>query len=94
MPIRIQLGLRDNRSMLGALLAGLICTGLSVTGFWIVLSGASLSGGIPFIPRALNQGVGRGLIGFGAVFTAGLAAYAFFDAWRLRRERNADGGRR
>lgn len=88
MALRIRMGARENRSILAACMAGVICTALSVTGFWVVLSGAELSGGVPFIPPALNQGLGRGLMGVGAVFTAVLAAYAFFDARRLLRERS------
>lgn len=90
MAIRIQMGPRENRSMVGAVLGGLICTGLSVAGFVIVLSGEPLSGGIPFLPQALNQGIGRTFFGLGALFTAALAAYAFYDAWRLHRERLTD----
>ena len=90
MAIRIQMGPRENRSMVAAVLGGLICTGLSVAGFVIVLSGEPLSGGIPFLPQALNQGIGRTLFGLGALFTAALAAYAFYDAWRLHRERSTD----
>ncbi len=87
MAIRIQVGPRENRSVVSAVLGGFICTGLSVVGLVIVFSGEQLSGGIPFIPQALNQGVGRTLFGLGALFTAALAAYAFYDAWRIRRER-------
>lgn len=87
MTIRMQMGPRENRSVVSALLGGFICTGLSVAGFVIVFSGEQLSGGIPFVPQALNQGIGRTLFGLGALFTAALAAYAFYDAWRIRRER-------
>lgn len=58
MAIRLQMGPRENRSMVGAVVGGLICTGLSLAGFVIVLPGAQLSGGIPLLPDALNQGVG------------------------------------
>lgn len=91
MAIRIQMGPRENRSMVAAVLGGLICTGLSVAGFVIVFSGAQLSGGIPLLPQALNQGIGRTLFGLGALFTAALAAYAFHDVWRLHRERSTGG---
>jgi formamidopyrimidine-DNA glycosylase len=63
---RVQAGPRRNRSIAGALIAGLICTELSATGLLIVFSGAELSGGIPLVPHWLNLGIGRGLVGFGA----------------------------
>lgn len=89
MAIRIQTGPRGNRSIARALLGGLICAALSATGFVIVFSGAPIAGGIPFLPSALNEGIGRAFFALGALFVAGLAVYAFHDAWRLHRERNA-----
>jgi hypothetical protein len=82
------MGPRRNRSIVGATVAGFICAGLSAFGLFVVASGSRLSGGIPFIPDGLNQGIGAAFIGLGAVFTAWMAGYAFYDAWRLRRELN------
>ncbi|MCH8542685.1 MAG: hypothetical protein LAT61_03850 [Alcanivorax sp.] len=90
MVIRIQLGPRRDRCVVGAVLGGLICAGLSGFGFFIVISGATLSGGIPLVPDDLNQAIGRGIFGVGAVLTSGLAGYAFYDAWRLVRERRGN----
>lgn len=86
--IRIRMGPRRNRSIVGAVVAGLICTALSAFCFFILVTGARLSGGIPLVPDALNQGAGKVIVALCAVFTFWLAGYAFYDAWRLCRERS------
>ena len=59
---------------------------LSGTAFYVALSGAQLTGGIPFLPGELNQVIGRLLIGAGALVTGAMAVYAFRDAYRLWRQ--------
>ncbi|MEM1055634.1 MAG: hypothetical protein AAGI52_08905 [Bacteroidota bacterium] len=62
--------------------AGLtIVLAFGLVGGWVALFGdaAQMSGGIPFLPRALNVALGRGLFGIGAVL-----CFAFF-AWGTAR---------
>ena len=89
MAIRVEMGPRRNRSVVRALLGGIVCAGLSVTGFVIVITGAPIAGGIPFLPQALNQGIGRVVFALGALFVGLMAVYAFHEAWRLLRERGS-----
>jgi hypothetical protein len=80
MRIRISMGPRRGHSRFAALAGGLICAVLSATGFYVAVSGAPVAGGIPFIPAAWNQGLGRALIALGAMVTGALAACAFYEA--------------
>lgn len=90
MAIRIEVGPRRNRSVVRAVLGGLICAGLSAIGFVIVFSGAPIAGGIPLLPGGLNQGIGRVFFALGAIFSGAMAVHAFHEAWRLQRERGTD----
>lgn len=85
MRVKLSIGRPRNRSSTRAVLGGLICLALSATGVYIALAGGRLESGIPFIPDALNQSIGRLIIGFGAVATGALGVYAFREAWKLRR---------
>jgi hypothetical protein len=85
MRIKLSIGSPRNRRPARAVLGGAICLALSATGCYIALSGGRLETGIPFIPDALNQSIGRLLIGFGAIATGALGVYAFREAWKLRR---------
>ena len=60
--------------------AFLILVLLSGTGLWIGLSGAPVSGGIPFLPDRVNQGVGRVVFAAGGIFCAWMAVLALRDA--------------
>jgi hypothetical protein len=85
MRVKVKVGSIRNASPVRALLGGVICLALSATGFYIALAGGRLESGIPFIPDALNQSIGRLVIGSGAVATGAMAVYAFCEAWKLRR---------
>ncbi len=83
MSIRISLGSRRSRHRFEPLLGGLICASLSVLGFFIAFGAERIDGGVPFIPDAWNQGLGRVLFGAGAALTAAFAVLAFreFALW-------------
>jgi hypothetical protein len=85
MSIQVSFGSPGDHGPTGALIAGVICVILSAVGFFAAFSGGRLGPGIPFMPDALNQAVGRFAFGLGTVLTAALAMYAFYDAWRLYR---------
>ena len=68
------------------LAAGMICAGLSAVGFYIGITGQHLEGGIPFIPDAWNQTVGRAFIGSGACLTALMAVVALRQAFAPNRK--------
>ncbi len=85
--IRIRMGPHRNRSIVAAVVAGLVCCGLAATAIFIVVSGGRLTGGLPLLPDAWNQVLGRALFAVGALCTASMGVYAFYDAWRLLRER-------
>lgn len=61
------------RSFLG----GVICLSLSIIGFWAAFYGEDIQGGIPFIPEAANQTIGRFVFGGGAVITGIMSVVAF-----------------
>ena len=84
MPFKVTFGKPQNHGAVRALLAGGICFGLSAMGFFVAFAGDRLEAGIPHIPDALNQSIGRVAFGLGAVVTGAIALYAFHDAWRLR----------
>jgi hypothetical protein len=86
--IRLEVGSSTNRSAVAAVVAGLICAALAVTALYIVATGNRLSGGLPFLPDALNQTIGRIAIGIGGILTGVLACLAFRDASRLLRDRS------
>jgi hypothetical protein len=84
MSFNVTFGKAQNHSAARALVAGGICLGLSAMGFFVAFAGERLGGGIPHIPDALNQSIGRVAFGLGAVVTGAIGVYAFYDAWRLR----------
>jgi hypothetical protein len=84
MPFKVAFGKPQNHSAARALLAGSICFVLSAMGFFVAFAGDRLEAGIPHIPDALNQAIGRVAFSLGAVVTGAMAVYAFYDAWRLR----------
>lgn len=86
-PIRIKLGPPRNHSRVSALLGSLVCLLLCATGLFIFFSGGELIGGIPWLPDALNRGIGRALLVLGIVLTGLLAVYALWEAWTLHRQR-------
>jgi len=62
------------------LAAGVLLVGLSVLGFRVAWGGGEVGGGLPLLPHAWNQVMGRGAFGTGAVITALLAVVAFREA--------------
>lgn len=46
-----------------------------------------MAGGIPWLPAALNRGIGRVLLVFGIVLTGLLAVYALWEAWTLNQKK-------
>jgi hypothetical protein len=58
-----------------AFMGGLVCLGLSVLGFVAAFSHGGVSGGIPFLPAAWNQMVGKVAFGIGACLTAAMSFY-------------------
>lgn len=80
MPIKItkkEYGHNDKPAKWRPLLGGIICLGLSVTGFWVAFYGEDIQRGIPFIAEATNQMIGRIMFGGGAVITGLLSIVAF-----------------
>ncbi|NGP75713.1 hypothetical protein G3570_03660 [Balneolaceae bacterium YR4-1] len=61
------------------MMAALLLTGLGLIGGWIGIFGADedFSGGLSFLPEAVNISLARGLFGIGALICLLLAAYAF-----------------
>ena len=89
MGMSIEVGQSGTGGAVGALTAGLICIALAGVGLHVAIFGGEISGGIPFAPAALNQGLGRLMFGAGGLLTLGLAFWAFTDALRkLRRSRS------
>lgn len=62
------------------LLAGLVLAGLSSLGFFAAFGPGPIEGGIPLIPTAWNQALGRGLFLGGAILTAAFALWVFYRA--------------
>ncbi len=56
---------------------------------WMDSTASRLFGGLPIIPKAANQAVGRSLFLMGAVLCGAMAVYAFRDGWRLLRRPKA-----
>lgn len=63
-----------------ALIAGFFCLGAGVFALYIAISGQRVAGGLPFIPDAWNQMMGRVMFAAGGVATLGIAVLAFRDA--------------
>lgn len=75
--------------MLSAMLGAVLCLCLAAVALSIVVAGKELKGGIPFLPRALNQEVGRVLVGGAGVFTGALGLYALSEAVTLLKAKAA-----
>ena len=70
------------------LLAALVLFAMSAIGLWAALFGDAekISGGLPFLPHAVNVMIARWLFGFGAIITGLLGLYAV----RLYRRKAAE----
>lgn len=71
--------LSGEESRINDMMAALLLTGLGLIGGWIGIFGADegFSGGLSFLPEAVNISLARGLFGTGALICLLLAAYAF-----------------
>jgi hypothetical protein len=70
---------------LSYLTAALVCAGFASLGAWIALSGPKLEGGLPGLPYAWNQSLGRALFGLGVLLCAGMAVWFFLRGVRARK---------
>ena len=59
-------------------------------GFWIAISGARLSGGIPLLGDLWNQRLGRTLFGLSGILCWGLAVLAWRDMRRPHSRTRSD----
>lgn len=87
MGFKLEMGPRENKSRVSAILGGLICFALGGFSVYIVLGGGELVSGIPFLSRAANEAIGRIMAALSGVFCFVLGSYAFYEAWVLQRER-------
>lgn len=87
MRFQVRVGRSTERSVVRAVIGGLVCAALSATGFYVAFGGGEQVAGMAFLPDAWNHVLGRVVMGAGAVVTAALAGYAFHDARRIRRSR-------
>lgn len=71
--------LLGEKSKINNLLAACLLTGMGLVGGWVGLFGSDrdFSGGLPFLPDAVNISFARGLFGIGALICFLMAAYAF-----------------
>jgi hypothetical protein len=64
---------------LRAFVAALFCISAGLFALYIAISGERIAGGVPLIPDAWNQMLGRVIFAAGGVFTLFIAALAFRD---------------
>lgn len=88
MSIKITTSKKGKNSRLSSFAGGLICLILSLIGFYSVIFGGELSGGIPFIPESTNQVIGKVSIFGGAIFTGLLAVIAFKEFFGSGKHQN------
>ena len=69
---------RRVKGRMASVLSGLICAGLASLGFFAAFGRGEVEGGIPFLPAAWNQGLGRIAFGSGACFTAAFGLWLFY----------------
>lgn len=67
---------------IGAGIALLFCLSSGLLSWWIALTGQSVTGGLPLLPHAWNQIVGRVVFGLGGLACFGLARLALRDVLR------------
>ncbi len=72
-----------------ALLGCLIMAGLASLGFFAAFGPGDVGGGIPFLPSAWNQRLGRIAFGAGACLTAVCALLAFYQAVKPDKKKGA-----
>ena len=84
----------DAGSAARAFWAMLILSCLAGIGLWVAFFGdaARISGGLPFLPQALNATIGKVMFGLGALITLLMVGYACKDALRRKRKEADDNG--
>lgn len=75
----------EPKGRLASALGGVICAGLACLGFYAALAPGEIGGGIPLLPEAWNQVMGRMAFGGGACLTTAFSLWLFYRAWKLRR---------
>jgi hypothetical protein len=68
------------KGRLGTALGGVICAGLASLGFFAAFGPGPVEGGIPLLPAAWNQALGKTAFGGGACLVAALAVWCFYRA--------------
>jgi hypothetical protein len=61
-------------------LGGIVCAGMASLGFYAAFGRGEVEGGIPLLPAAWNQWLGRIVFGAGACFTAALGLWLCYRA--------------
>jgi hypothetical protein len=67
---------------IGAIIALLFCAGSGVFSLWIALTGQPVTGGLPWLPHAWNQLLGRVVFGVGGLTCFGIGWLALRDVVR------------
>jgi hypothetical protein len=62
-----------------AAVAAVFCLVSGTFALYIALAGLRVTGGVPFLPDAWNQALGRGVFGLGGVITLAIAVLAIRD---------------
>lgn len=70
------------RNRIGAFIALVFCVSSGVLSLWIALTGQPVSGGLPFLPHAWNQALGRVVFGIGGLACFGIGRLALRDVRR------------
>jgi hypothetical protein len=65
------------KGRLNSALGGVVCAGMASLGFFAAFGAVRTEGGIPFLPAAWNQGLGRIAFGVGACITAAFGLWFF-----------------
>jgi hypothetical protein len=70
--------LRGSKGRMASALGGLICGGMASLGVFAAFGRGEVEGGIPFLPAAWNQGLGRIAFCGGACLTAAFGLWLFY----------------
>jgi membrane protein implicated in regulation of membrane protease activity len=73
---------RQGHHRLGAGIALVFCLGCAVLSLWIALTGQPVTGGLPFLPHAWNQGLGRVVFAVSGLVCLALGRLALRDVVR------------
>lgn len=75
----------SGQNRIGAFIALVFCVSCGVLALWIAITGQPVSGGLPFLPRAWNQVLGRVVFGVSGLVCFALARLALRDVRAPRR---------